>query len=229
MTYNNFSISRGKGKLYLKEKQPTEGYEEVTYGEGKKTYHQYHNRIKGVPEFFGVKEVNYQGRTLRFLELSLKDGDTVNKVSVNLKNKGGYTDEAKALISALKNLELGEEVSLSAVKNVSEGKNGKTHENLNVYINYLGRKDENDKNPSTGYIHYKDIPKPIKKEVAGDTVWDFTPQTEFYYQVFQEIEDRFKNGSSNTEQPKQESAQPKTKTTAEAFVPAEEEEDDLPF
>ena len=228
MTYNNFSISKGKGKLYLKEKQPTDGYEEVTYGEGKKTYHQYHDRIKGVPEFFGTKEVNYQGRTLRFLELSLKDGDTVNKVSVNLKNKGGYTDEAKALISALKNLELGEEVSLSAVKNISEGKNGKTYENLNVYINYLGRKDENDNNPSTGYIHYNDIPKPIKKEVAGDTVWDFSPQTEFYYQVFQEIEGRFKNNSSNTEQPKQETSQPKTKTTAEAFVPAEEG-DDLPF
>lgn len=225
MTYNNFSISRRKGKLYLKSKEPKEGYEEVTYGEGKKTYHQYHDRIKGVPEFFGVKEINYQGRTLRFLELSLKDGETLNKVSVNLKNKGGYTDEAKALLSVLRDLELGEEVSLSAVKNVSEGKNGKTYENLNIYINYLGRKDENDKNPSTGFIHYADIPKPVKKEVAGDIVWDFSPQTEFYYQVFQEIESRFKEGSSNhsSEQLKQDSSQPKTKTTAE------EEGDDLPF
>lgn len=224
MNYRNFSISKSKGKLYLKEKQPTEGYEEVTYGEGEKTYHQYHNSIEGTPKEFGVKEVSYKGRTLRFLELSLEDGDTINKISVNLKNKGGYTDEAKALFSALRGLELNERVSVSPVKTVSEGKNGKTYENLNIYINYLNRQDENGRNPSTGYIHYKDIPKPIKKEVAGDTVWDFTPQTEFYYEVFQEIERKFDGVSTSTavkeEKPKVKKKEP---------TPVEEVSDDLPF
>ena len=72
MTYNNFSISSGKGKLYLKEKTPTEGYEEVTYGtEGKKTYHKYFNSIKGIPSYLESKEVLFDGRTLRFLEFTL--------------------------------------------------------------------------------------------------------------------------------------------------------------
>lgn len=232
MEYRNFSISRGKGKLYLKSKEPKEGYEEVTYGEGKKTYHQYHSKIEGVPNFFGVKEVSYQGRTLRFLELALQDGDIVNKVSVNLKNKGGYTDEAKALMSALRGLELGEKVSVASTISKSEGKNGKTYENLNVFINYLEREGENGKPPATGYIHYNDIPKPIKKEVAGDTVWDFTPQTEFYYEVFQEIENRFKNNS--TDSPKESDPIPSKEAVAEkkkAKVTVEEEDDsqDLPF
>src|SRR5699024_1029622 len=141
------------------------------------------------------------GRTLRFLELSLEDGDTINKISVNLKNKGGYTDESKALFSALRGLEVNQRVSVNPVRSTSEGKNGKTYENLNIYINYLDREDENGRNPSTGYIHFKDIPKPTKKEVAGDTVWDFTPQTEFYYSVFQEIEKKFDNVGATTQQP----------------------------
>lgn len=231
MEYRNFSISRGKGKLYLKEKQPTEGYEEVTYGEGKKTYHQYHDKIEGIPNYFGTKEITYQGRTLRFLELALQDGDTVNKISTNLKNKGGYTDEAKALMSALKGLELGEKVSVSSNINKSEGKNGKTYENLNIYINYLERVGDNGKPPATGFIHYNDIPKPIKKEVAGDTVWDFTPQTEFYYEVFQEIENRFKNSSSSSSQ--ESDPIPSKEVVAEkkkAKVAVEEDDsEELPF
>ena len=127
MEYRNFSISSGKGKLYLKEKQPTQGYEEVSYGtEGKKTYHQYHDSIKGMPKYFDVKEVQYDGKTLKFMELSLVDGDVSNKVSVPLKNtKGGYTDEARALLSALVGMDLNEEVTLSTKTTTTTGKNGK--------------------------------------------------------------------------------------------------------
>lgn len=218
MNYNNFSISKRKGKLYLKEKQPTQGYEEVTYGEGKKTYHQYHDRAEGMPKEFGVKEITYEGRTLRFLELSLEDGETINKISVNLKNKGGYTDESKALFSALRGLEVNERVSVSPTSTKSTGKNGKTYENLNIYINYLDKKGADGKSPSTGYIHYNDIPKPIKKVVAGDTVWDFTPQTEFYYGVLQEIEKKFDGTTESAPKPKEQPVNTQ-----------EEEQDDLPF
>lgn len=232
MEYRNFSISRGKGKLYLKAKQPTEGYEEITYGEGKKTYHQYHKSIEGIPKEFGVKEVEYEGRTLKFLELSLEDGEIVNKVSVNLKNKGGYTDESKALFSALRDLEVNQRVSLSPVRSTSEGKNGKTYENLNIYVNYLDKeKGEDGKSPTTGYIHFNDIPKPEKKEVAGDVVWDFTPQTEFYYKVFQEISSKFDGVSSEPQQnaPSQQSEK-KEAPKQEAKQPqGAKPEDDLPF
>ena len=51
-----------------------------------KTYHQYHNSIKGIPKFFEVKEIQHEGKTLKFMELTLIDGEVSNKVSVPLKN-----------------------------------------------------------------------------------------------------------------------------------------------
>ena len=236
MNYNNYSLSAGKGKLYLKEKTPTQGYEEITYGtEGKKTYHKYENSIKGIPTFFGTKEVQYDGKTLRFLEFTLVDGDVSNKLSVSLKNKGGYTDEVKALISAMSGLDLGEEITLTPTSSVSTGKNGKEYKNLNIYINYVNRLGENGKGLSTGYIDFNDIPKPVSKVVAGDTTWDWEAQTVFYWEKLTEIENRFKGTASSTSQdntPKQEQKLP-TATPAQAFEPAsnfiEEEHDDLPF
>lgn len=234
-TYNNFSISAGKGKLYLKEKQPTEGYEEVTYGnEGKKTYHKYFNSIKGVPSYFDSKEVQFDGRTLRFLELTLVDGDVSNKVSVSLKNKGGYTDEVKLLLSALDGLELGEEVTLSTAKSTYKNKKGEDKEQLNIYINYVNRLNDAGKGLSTGYIPFADIPKPTSKVVAGDTTWDWTEQTEFYYSKLTNILERFKNNSGNS-QPQE--VKPKnsvpTASPKEAFEPAtttkKEDYSDLPF
>lgn len=234
--YQNFSLSRKQSKFYLKQSQPTEGYVEVTYGTNgeNKTYHKYFDKIEGVPTTFETKEVSFEGRTLKFMELSLTEGDTINKLSVPLKNRGGYTDEAKALTSALNNLEIGERVSIVARKTTTTGKNGKEYENFNIYINYVDRTDENGKNPSTGYISYEDIPGPIKKEVAGDVTWDWAPQTEFYYERINKIQEKFQNNSgSTTEQPKEE--KPKTTSTAakgkvdekKSFIP--EAKGDLPF
>ena len=236
MTYRNFSISAGKGKLYLKEKQPTEGYEEVTYGtEGKKTYHQYHNSIKGIPTYLESKEVQFDGRTLRFLELTLIDGDVSNKVSLPLKNKGGYTDEVKLLLSALDGLELGEEVTLSTAKSSYKNKKGEDKEQLNIYINYVNRLNDAGKGLSTGFIPFADIPKPTSKVVAGDTTWDWTEQTEFYYSKLTSILERFKNNGSSKpapQAPKQEA--PKnavpTATPEQAFeAPKSEVKNELPF
>lgn len=236
MNYRNFSISAGKGKLYLKEKQPTQGFEEVSYGtEGKKTYHQYHDSIKGIPTYFEVKEVQYEGKTLKFMELTLIDGDTSNKVSVPLKNsKGNYTDEVRALLSALNGMDLGEEVTLSTKSTTTTGKNGKEYKNLNIYINYVNRLGDNGKGLSTGFIPYSDIPAPISKVVAGDTTWDFTPQTEFFYTKLGEIQAKFSNA---TKQEQAKAEKPKnavpTATPSEAFSPAtnykKEEHQDLPF
>lgn len=237
-TYNNFSISSGKGKLYLKEKQPTEGYEEVTYGtEGKKTYHKYFNSIKGIPSYLESKEVQFDGRTLKFLELTLVDGDVSNKVSLPLKNKGGYTDEVKLLLSALNELELGEEVTLSTAKSAYKNKKGEDKEQLNIYINYVNRLNDSGKGLSTGFIPYVDIPKPTSKVVAGDTTWDWSEQTEFYYSKLTAILERFKNKpSTSTPAPKAETKSANAlppQTAEQAFPPAgklnTEEPDDLPF
>ena len=51
---------------------------------------------------------------LKFLEFSLVDGDNQNKVSAPLKNtKGSYTDEVKAILSALDGANISEEVTFT--------------------------------------------------------------------------------------------------------------------
>lgn len=223
MKYNNFSISAAKGKLYLKSKTQEEGYEKITYGKNgdSVTYHKYYDSIKGLPKSLEIKEVVFEGKTLKFLELTLIDGDVFNKVSVPLRNKSNYTDEAKAIISALYNLELGEEVTLTAKSTTSQGKNGKEYKNLNVYVNYVNRLGENGKGLSTGFIPYIDIPAPTSSIVAGETIWDFTPQLEFFYKKLQEIVVRF---TVPSETPKQEE-----KPSTEKPVIVSNDVDDLPF
>jgi len=233
MTYNNFSISSSKGKLYLKEKQPTPGYEEVSYGtEGKKTYHKYYNSIKGIPSFFEQKDVQFDGRTLKFLELTLVDGDSSNKVSVPLKNKGGYTDEVKLLLSALSGLELGEEVTLSTAKSTYTNKKGEEKSQLNIYINYVNRLADNGKGLSTGFIPFNDIPKPTSKTVAGDTVWDWTEQTEFYYKKLTEIQAKFSNApkkeNTQSSSPMPTATPEQAFDTSKSFAP-DTVHDNLPF
>lgn len=198
MAYNNFSVSKKMAQFYLKESQPTEGYQEVTYGEGKKTYHKYFKQVQGVPTYFGTKEVEYDGRTLRFLELTLQNGEDSNKISVSLKNKGGYTDEVRKLVSVLNIADLNEEIVFSMRNNKYTNKKGVEKEDLQIYGNYVNRKNAEGRNESTGFIPYDEIPQPIQKTVAGDVVWDWTPQTEFYYQKIQEIEERFKNKDEST-------------------------------
>lgn len=219
MAYNNFSVSRKMAQFYLKESQPTEGYQEVTYGEGKKTYHKYFKQVQGVPVYFGTKEVEYDGRTLRFLELTLQNGEDSNKISVPLKNKGGYTDEVRKLVSVLNGADLNEEIVFSMRNNKYTNKRGVEKEDLQIYGNYVNRKNEEGRGESTGFIPYDEIPKPIQKTVAGDVVWDWTPQTEFYYQKIQEIEERFKN--------KDEPAPVKKETKKKEAVVVED--DSLPF
>lgn len=200
MTYNNYSISSGKGKFYLKEKQATLGYIEVPYGsEGKTTFHKYSDSLKGLPKYLDVKEISYEGKTLKFLELTLLEGDDIsNKISVPLKNpKGNYSDETKVLISSLNSLKLGEEVTITPKTTTTTSKtNGKEYKNLNLYINYVNTLGDNGKGLSTGFISYHDIPKAIEKVVAGDKVYDFTPQTEFYYDKLNSLIEMFKGGSN---------------------------------
>lgn len=221
--YNNFYISKKRGKFYLKESQPTAGYEEVIYGEGKKTYHKYFKYVQGVPSYFGTKEVEYDGKTLKFLELSLTDGDDVNKISVPLKNKGGYTDEARKIISALNSADLKEKLSFSLKLKKYTKKNGSEGEDLAIYGNYVDIEGENGKPASTGFIKFNEIPPPTFKKVAGDIVWDFTGQTEFFYNKIQEIEERFISLNSDNNAPPKTDEKTKYKKAEEDF------EDDLPF
>jgi hypothetical protein len=131
-------------------------------------------------------------------------------------------------------MDLGEEVTLSTRVSTTTGKNGKEYKNLNIYINYVERLGENGKGLSTGFIPYNEIPAPIEKVVAGDKTWDWTPQTEFFYEKLQEVQAKFQN----TPQPTAQASTPKnavpTASPAEAFeevVKTEmpQEYDQLPF
>lgn len=225
MAYNNFSVSKKMAQFYLKESQPTEGYIEVTYGEGKKTYHKYFKQVKGTPVYFGAKEVEYEGRILKFLELTLKDGDDMNKISVPLKNKAGYTDEARKIISIMNKADITEPIVLSMRNSKYTNSKGVEKEDLQIYGNYVERLNEDGRGLTTGFIPFDEIPKPESKTVAGDTVWDWTPQTEFYYQKFLEIETKFKDVASQETNSKKEPAKKENKKEyAEA-----DESNDLPF
>jgi len=196
--YQNYSISFGKGKLYLKSAEPKEGYEKVVYQENKVTYHKYVDQIKGQLKYFDTKEAEYQGKKLSFLEVTLIDGEESNKVSAPLKNaKGNYTDEVKALVSALNAAEVGEEVTLTVKKSTSTGKNGKEYTNLNVYINYVNKLGENGKGLSTGFISFSEIPAPDKEEDEDlGTLYSWKPVNKFYAQKIKEIKEKFESGKS---------------------------------
>lgn len=237
MEYNNYSISLGKGKLYLKSSEPKEGYEKVTYGtDNKVTYHAYKDSIKGVLKYFDTKEVDYQGKKLSFLEVTLIDGEVSNKVSVPLKNsKSNFTDEVKALVSALNSAEIGEEVTLAAVKTTTTStKNGKEYTNLNIYINYVNRLGENGKGLSTGFIAFDTIPKPEKEddEDLGVT-WNWKPVNKYYALKIKELQAKFQEASPSTPSaPTPTNAVP-TASPAQAFPtmtePVNKEMDSLPF
>lgn len=238
--YNNYSISSSKGKLYLKSDKPQEGYVAVPYGtEGKISYHKYENRIEGVLTKAEVKEVNPK---LSFFEVTLVDGNTINRVSAPLKNsKGNYNDEVKSMVSALNNAKIGEEVTISiGTKSIEKG--GKTYDNLTFYINYVNELNEDGKGLSTGYIPYTEIPRAIKEEDEDlGTTWDWKPVNKYYAQKIREIVERFKTfaGQSSTTPPSSPAAnstpkpsKPKEKVAAgmddeerEAFLKS----DDLPF
>ena len=190
MTYNNYSISYSKGRLYLKSKEAKEGYEKVTYGtDNRIIYHKYADRVQGTLSKVEVSEKEFEGRKLVFFEVTLVDGNTVNRVSTVLRNvKGNYTDEVKCLVSALNSAEFGSNVSLSILKTKSD-KTDK--EFLNIYINYLDRIGENGKPTSTGFIPYDEIPRAEKEEDPDLGVsWNWKPVNKYYAQKIKEIEAR---------------------------------------
>jgi hypothetical protein len=146
--------------------------------------------------------------------LTFIEGDNNNKVSVPLKNsKGNFTDEVKAIVSALNNADFGHNMT-ATLKTSTWEKNGKTGDNFNFYLNYIDRKNDEGKGLSTGFISFVDVPKAIKEEDEDlGTTWDWKPVNKFYAQKIKEIKERFDNSAP--------APQPQTTPVVE--------EDDLPF
>lgn len=213
---NYFNLSRKRGKFYLKSSEPRDGFEEVTYGEGQKTYHKYFDNVKGIISKVDTREVDYKGAKLNFLNITLLENGETNQISVNLYNKNGYTDEVKAFVSALNGYDMGEPTTINPYISKNVGKNGKEYNNLNIFINYDNKVGDNGKSLSTGFINFKDIPQPVKKTVAGRDVWDWTEQTEFYYNKLQDIQKKFEGNDV-------------TSTSPEPVTSKNTDTDELPF
>jgi hypothetical protein len=190
--------------------------------------------MQGIPKNLALKEIEFEGRKLRFLEFTLlEDNDIENKVSMNLKNKGGYTDEVKLMVSSLYYLTLGEPVTFTPKKDSYTNKRGELKDQLKIYINYINILGENGKGKGSGFIPYNEIPIPIKEEKYGETVWNWDEQTGFYYNRLNEIIARFNAGASST-QPFETPLAAVAKNTTQAFKPTAVEAndlkpDDLPF
>jgi hypothetical protein len=246
MNYFNFKISSKQGEFYQSSSTPQEGYQAVEYGTPvKTTYHKYYKSLAGTVNSFGVKEVPYEGKTLKFLQLSLKDGENLYQISVTLNNQKGtnYSDEAKALIGAMRGYKAGEPVRASVSYKTTTSANGKEYKNCNFYLNYENIKNDAGKNASTGYIPFDEIPRAEVEEVAGEKSYTFKAQKNFYYGILMELSEKFKYESAPAMSPAPSpTAEPSSTGTAQQPVVAYQQEapptaaaiptgkkDDLPF
>lgn len=234
MNYFNYSISYGKGQFYLKSKTQQEGFERVIYGinQDKITFHKYAKSIRGILQSVETKEISHEGKKLQFLEVSFLDGQDLNKVSIPLKtNKGSFTDDVKSIVSVLNGADPKEEYTLTLNKTTTTGKNGKEYKNLNMYLNYVNRQNDQGKGLSTGYIPYTEIPGPekVEDELLG-TSWDWKPVDRFYALKIKEIVEKFNTGTStpaSAAAPTQIAPAPAAAPMVNAMEP--DDDDDLPF
>ena len=238
MNYFNFKISQKRAKFYQSSKEPRDGFEKVEYGmeEPKKvTYHKYLDKLHGVVKSVGVKEIQYDGRTLKFFELVLVDGDNQYAISASLRNAKGtnYTTEVKQIVSCLDNYTAGEPVTVSLSNKTSVGKDGKEYTNFNMYMNYQNILDDNGRGKSTGYIPFDQIPKSEVEEVAGEKLYTFKAQMNFYYEKIKALSEKFPFTQQAVAQTAPPPAQQPTPSAAPAPAakpaPAVENDDDLPF
>jgi hypothetical protein len=200
MAQQNFNISAKRGRLYLKSKEPKEGYETVSYGDGKTTFHKYQDRVEGIITKVETKDVEAGGKKLQFFEVTLKDGDTYNNISTPLKNsKGNFTDEVKAFVSSLNNCPPFARVSVSCYNKTTES-GGKTYDNLNIFINLLDEVDpETGKPKGTGFIPYTEVPRAIKEDDPDlGVTWDWKPVNKYYIGKIKEIISKFEAARAAT-------------------------------
>lgn len=178
--YYNYSISDKVGQFYEKSKDPKEGFEKVIYGtDNKVTYHRYTSRVQGRLEKVEIK--SFPEKKLTFLDVTLRDGENTISVSTQLKrSNGNFNDNVTRLVSCLQGADFGEAISLSCKKN---------GDYLNIYCNYVDRKDGDGKGISTGYIPNTDIPRAEKSKdpLTGQDTYKWEKVTEFWQGKLQEL------------------------------------------
>lgn len=238
MGYNNFKI--GKDGLYTSSKTPQEGYTETRYGTNneKITYKKNVDSIEGVITKFLHKDITFEGKTLKIVELTFKNGNDFNTLSCNQyrANGGNYSDEFTRIISAMRGYKIGEFAKLTAYHRTYKDKNGVDRKSLVVNINHTNILNEDGKPEWTGFIPFDEVPKPESKIVREETVWNYDAQMDFYWEEYKKIAKNVNesNSPSTSSEPTIQESKPSQKIeepsgTVRQPVPTVEDDDDLPF
>lgn len=235
MEYINCKI--GKDGLYVSSKTPQAGYVETKYGTNpeKITYKKALDSIEGVITSFLVEDVTFDGKTLKFCNLTLVNGEVTTKLSVNVNNTyGNYTEEFTRLISSLDGYKPGEHVIIQAKYKNYTNKEGKDKRSLSVYINHKNIIADNGKPASTGFIPFDSVPRPVAEDKRGETHWNWDAAMDFWYAKYVEISKRIRDKAPATTKPSTQKAEPNKMETPKKGVSAPsgavtQPDDDLPF
>ncbi len=175
-----FSISKSKSKFYSTSKEPREGYEKITYGsDNSVTYHKYVDTVEGILTKVSVEQKTIRGAELSFLSIELKTAEGYSDyISCTLKEYGRFTEQAKAMASALNGASFGELYRFSVKTRKS---NDSDRSFLNIYVNDLNKLDESGKPVSTGFIPSSEIPKAeVSVDELGQKTTKYDNQNAFF-------------------------------------------------
>jgi len=191
-----YSISKSKSKFYSTSKEPREGYEKVTYGaDNNVTYHKYVPMLEGVLSKVVIEQKTIRGAEFSFLAVELVNNEGYrDSISCVLKEYGRFTEQTKAMVSALNGAEFGSRLSFSVkTKKTPDGEKAF----LNIYANYLDKLDENNRPMSTGYIKATDIPRgEVVVDELGQKSTNYNEQNKFFTTVVRSLLKRSKEYES---------------------------------
>lgn len=224
LKFENYNVSAGKGSLYQSSKEPKEGFEEIVLESGKKTYHRYVRGVSGVVTKVDIREANFPSGVVKQLVVNVQDKETnvVQVIQIPLFNsKKNYSQTAVSMMNILPNLDKAKEVVIGYYLSEYSKKNGEKGTNATAYASYVGEKTEDGKPVNVKWIDFNKVPKPELIEKLGEKTYNMDKRDEFYYNLLQEILEKFTFVSGNAPETKQEKPSPNFKQ--------EEEDDSLPF
>lgn len=230
---------------YLRKKEENENYDGYdiavksgTTQSGATFFHKIFFRTeKGYIRDLGVKKVDFKdGKSSTYLTMSVVSTENPGQTDVlNIplyNQQSGLNRLVKQVITVLPNINPEVEYWISS----SRKDNDKGGYSLNVWFNYGDNPDDFQSSKSARPFHTYpspanssgDIPVAEKVMKMGVEKLDFTKQDEYLYSILEKQIDRWKDYSTESEQPTPQPAPQAAQSDKEpkSFIP---EEDDLPF
>ncbi len=227
MAYKNLSVKESLGLFYMREKQPTEGYEKVEWTIGERsgvTYHKIVTSVKGKVSRLTLEEANFDGKPMQLKISLLEEGGDFAIITIPLEySDKSLTKRIKAITPILGNLKEGMdvEISLNRTKKNEKGK---------LYPSVFIKNIDTGENLNWTYHPQQDVPPLDVKSVRGKDVYDSTNQDEF---VYNKLIDAIKDFPNPVTAPKATTVRPSTTKVetpvGNVEVVEEDMDDDLPF